>query len=558
MLSLNFIRSSDRDYRQQIQVRFDVIIVGAGSTGAVMASRLSEDPSCRVLLIEAGPAQGTAEMIAATQNGNQPAVLPGLNWKIRTQIKAAHQESNAKNAAAESGQKARSNASIFDYEAGKVVGGSSAVNATQALRGAPVDYDEWIAECGEEWGWQGVLPYFRQLENDPLALQDDASVPALHGHDGPFPIRREPDEQLTPLQSALKSACLAKGYPETADHNNPYTTGVGVIPKNVVNGVRMSSAQTYLAMAEGRSNLSVLTEATVHRLHWKGLTHCDGVEVEIDHCLENIYADKIIVCAGVMQTPGLLMRSGIGNPQFLEPLSIQVRSALVGVGENFMEHPVLGIWGIPKAEQSTLGEPMRQTLLRYSSGHSAYANDMHLCMMAGIDAAAMFPQLAQTSSTKIIAGLTTCFNKSVSRGYVRITSSDAHAKPLVVNNCLGDARDIAPLKHGVRLAWELMKAPALADKFSQILAWTEGMMQSDVALERAVTTFVRPAAHGCGSARMGRDPDAGAVLDPRGRVYGVDNLWVADASAIPLIPSAPPHLTALMVAEKLAHQFHHN
>lgn len=531
---------------------FDVIIVGAGATGAVMALRLTENPACRVLLLEAGPAQGSAAMQAATRNGNQPAVLPGLNWKIRTFIKSP--PAAAKPAPGSTGpttSPVRGVASIFDYEAGKVLGGSSSVNAVQALRGTPADFDEWASECGGQWGWDGVLPFFRKLENDPAA----EAAPALHGSDGPMPIRRESGAAITPLQQGLYQACLAKGYPATDDHNDPATTGVGVIPKNVVDGVRMSSAQTYLPLARERANFQVLTDVMVHRLHWRSATACGGVEAEINGTVHTLLADKVIVCAGVMQTPGLLMRSGIGAPKLLKPLGIEVRSPLSGVGENFMEHPVVGIWGIPKAGSCTLGEPLRQVLLRYTSGHSGHQNDMHICMMAGINVGEMFPNLAASSSATTLAGLTTCFNKSVSRGYVRIDCADPHAKPLVVNNCLGVASDIAPLKHGVRLAWDLMQSTALAPQFDQILAWTSGMIQSEVALERAVTTFVRPAAHGCGSARMGLLPDAGAVLDPQGRVWGVENLWVADASAIPVIPSCPPHLTAVMVAEKLADIF---
>ncbi|HEV2146494.1 MAG TPA: FAD-dependent oxidoreductase [Longimicrobiaceae bacterium] len=511
--------------------RFDVLVVGGGSTGAVIASRLSEDGHRRVLLLEAGPERPAGEAAErAVRSASQPAVVPGLNWKIRTLIK---------------GGAARSVASVFDYEAGRVLGGSSAINAVQALRGAPADFQDWAAECGEEWSWPGVLPFYRMLEDDPVGPE------TLHGRGGPMPIRRERKEDLTPLQAALMEACVAHGFPETEDHNDPETTGVGVIPKNVVDGVRMSTALTYLARARGRPNLTVVTGAHVHRVVWNGAA-ADGVEAEVGGELRRFRADRVVVCAGAMGTPPLLMRSGIGDPAVLESLGIAVRSPLRGVGEGLMDHPVVGIWGVPRADACTLGEPLRQTLLRYSASGTGYENDMHVCMMAGIDVGEMFPRLAATSTTPTIAGVTTCFNRSTSRGHVRVTSADPHARPEVSINCLGEAGDVPPLKEGVRLAWELMQRPGLRSRFEQVLAWTDGMVRSDVALERAVSTFVRPSAHACGSARMGRSPEAGAVVDPRGRVYGVDGLWVADASVMPLIPSAPTHLTSLMVAEKIA------
>jgi choline dehydrogenase len=524
---------------------FDILVVGGGSSGAVIASRLSEDGARRVLLIEAGPDKPADEaLVQAVRNGNRPAALPGLNWAFPVHIRGDASVS----ASEQSGQNrdiALRAAGIFEYQAGKVLGGSSSVNTAMALRGAPSDFDEWVSECGNDWAWAGVLPYYRLLEDDPLGPSD------LHGRGGPMPIRRERMEELTPLQAGLMESCLSHGFPQTEDHNNPNTTGVGIVPKNVVDGVRISTALAYLAPARGRANLTILADAHVHRLLWKDTATCSGVEVEVAGQLQRILAGKVILCAGAIGTPAIMMRSGIGDPIALGSLDIPVKVALSGVGQGLMEHPVVGIWGIPKSGVCNINEPIRQTLLRFSSRESRQTNDMYICLMAGLDASDMFPNQAD-GSPAVMAGVTTYFNKSTSRGQVRLASADAHAMPRVSLNCLGERSDIEPLKEGVRLAWDLLQRPGLRSKFDRILAWTDGMIRSDTALEHAVKAFVRPAANVCGSARMGRSPDSGAVVDSTGRVYGVDNLWIGDASIIPTIPSATLNLTCMMIGEKIA------
>lgn len=514
----------------------DVIVVGGGSSGSLLAARLSELDNQRVVLLESGEARPLDQYEdRVLSNARQPGVVSDRNWKLPVRICGTEQSSSS------------AGGSVFTYEGGRLLGGSSAVNATLAMRGSPDDYDSWSLELGEQWSWSQILGVFRDIENDDVEDPDN-----LHGTDGPIPIRRDKPDDLRPLQAAHYESCVRAGHQESPDHNHPKCAGVGFVPRNVIANKRISTRRAYLDSRSKPGNLSILTGAHATKLRWKSPQSIAGVEFIRDGVEHYIEAGKIILCLGALQTPGILVRSGVGEPDQLGSLGIRTRLSLKGVGRGLKDHPVVGIWGIPTPKHCDAGEVLRQVMLRYSSGETDRANDMNLCFMAGQRGASLNPRLAQGGKDPTIAGLTCTLNRSFSEGTVRSVSADPLAQPVVHLNCLGDDRDIAPVVDGVLRAWDTLQDPVLASAFERYFAWSPALFRSRSAMRNAVRTFVRPAAHLCRSARMGRDADPFAVVDSNCRVHGLDNVWIGDASVLPEIPTAPPHLTVLMVAEVLA------
>jgi choline dehydrogenase len=421
---------------------------------------------------------------------------------------------------------------------GRVVGGSSAINTTVYLWALREDLDAWTHVAGPDWSYESCVPYFQRLESDT-----DFPAPP-HGRDGPIPVERPARSAWSPAAVAYEEACQRVGFPLCPDHNAADASGCGPVPFNVRDGHRISAALAFLAPARSRPNLTILARTSARRLAvHRG--HVTGVEVERDGEIRVLGASEVILSAGAVGSPQLLLLSGIGPADEIARVGIAPTHELAGVGKNLRNHPLAATsWRVSERYASAEELPIPwQVQLRCTAPGSSDRNDA--CLGVAV-------LRKHTPNNEPRIGVSTLLMHAASAGELHLASADPDVQPAIDLGFLREPEDLARMRAMIGLALELGASDTLAALRGARAQPADADLASPGALDAWLRANVLTSHHPCGTARMGPASDRLAVVDPAGRVHGVDNLRVIDASIMPDCPRVNINATTMMVALKIA------
>ena len=518
---------------------YDYIVVGAGSAGAIVASRLSEDSTCTVLLLEYGGSDHSIFLRMPTALGI-PMNTKKYNWGFES-ITEPHVNNRRMNC-----------------PRGKVVGGSSSINGMVYVRGNPLDYDEWESSGATGWNYQNCLPYFKKLENHQCLSSE------YTGNDGPVAVSGG-NNMRNPLYRAFINAGVEAGYTETEDYNGFRQEGFGQKFMNVDKGIRASTGHAYLKKAKKRPNLTVVKHALVTKVLFDDKT-ATGVKCDIRGDIKKFTANKeVILCAGSIGTPQLLQVSGVGPRDVLEAASIEVIHESPGVGQNLQDHLEFNFQYRCK-EPITLNSELglfkkaligaRWLLFKTGLGRS---NHFESCAFIRSKAGVKWPDIQYHFLPGAITyDGTVAFkghgfqvhvghNKPTSRGHVRVTSKDIKKHPDILFNYLETEEDKQGFRDCVRLTREIMSQAAMSRYRGEVIQPTDDV-QDDDQIDAFVRDAVDSAYHPSCSCKMGIDPMS--VVDPDLKVHGLSRLRIVDSSVFPTIPNGNLNAPTMMLAER--------